>query len=195
MKTLFILLILLLFHGCNTEHKNKQPYLMNQHANVIKGESEKIRLMKMEANAKKEIAEIEKQQAIEVAKIHQKAEVEKATINKDVALVKNKTELIKEDNTFNIQKWLLILVGILSSIIAFYIFYNAQKSRKSKVEMHHNELEQQRILKEQEMRYRMAEKMLDTLSSGKLSDEQETKLIDTFAQTANPSDIQVIGKK
>ncbi len=194
MKTLVLILTLLLLSGCNSDNRNSHPYIMNQKSNSTKGESEKVRLMKMDSENKKDIAEIQMKQAIEVAKIHQVAEVEKATINKDVALVKNETELIKEDNTFNIQKWLLILVGILTSIIAFYIFFNAQKNRKSKVQMHQDDLEQQRILKEQEMRYHMAEKMLDTLSSGKLSQDQEAKLIDTFSQTANPSDIKVIEK-
>jgi hypothetical protein len=51
--------------------------------------------------------------------------------------------------------------------------------------MHKDRLDQELYLKEQEMRVKIAERVLDTIASGKLNPEQENRLIDSMAGSSN----------
>ncbi|HHH72217.1 MAG TPA: hypothetical protein ENL04_00120 [Sulfuricurvum sp.] len=179
---------LLLLTGCGDNTSQKQPYLMGQksttpYAAQIKQHSEKIETAKIEAEAQKEIALINKERDIEVQKLISSTDVAKAGINKEVAIEEAavKKNAIEKEHEYGIN--VLWLIGGALGLLFIFLFYYTGKNRKERLKKHEDELMTKLRLQEQEMKMKMAEKMLDSITSGKLSPEQETRLIEALEQT------------
>lgn len=183
-----IVTVVLLLAGCGDGTSRQQPYLMGQkphgsYATQIKQRSEKIETAKIEAQAQKEIALINKERDIEVQKLISETDVAKAGINKEVAIeeVAVKKTAIEKEHEYG--TYLLWLFGAALLLLFLFLFYYTAKNRKERLKKHEDELMAKLRLQEQEMKMKMAEKMLDSITSGKLSPEQETRLIDALEHT------------
>jgi uncharacterized protein YceK len=182
------ILLLLLMSGCGDTTSRQQPYLLGQkpstpYAAQMKQRSDKIEAAKIEAEAQKEIARINKDRDIEVQKLISSTDVAKAGINKEVAIEEAavKKSALEQEHDYGIK--VLWLIGVALLLLFLFLFYHTGKNRKERLKKHEDELMAKLRLQEQEMKMKMAEKMLDSITSGKLSTEQETRLIEVLEHT------------
>lgn len=187
-RVLFGLVALLLLAGCGEGTSKQQPYLIGQnpkgpYASQIKERSEKIETAKIQAETQKEIAIINKERDIEVQKLISQTDVTKAGINKEVAIeeVAVKKDALEKEHEYSTA--LLWLIGTAVLLLFLFLFYYTGKNRKERLKKHEDELMAKLRMQEQEMKMKVAEKMLDSITSGKLSPEQETRLIEALEHT------------
>ncbi len=182
-----LLLTLLFLAGCG-DSSRQQPYLMGQNPNGPYGtraqeKSDKIETAKIQAEAQKEIAKINRDRDIEVQKLISQTDVQKADINKAVAMEEVQTKKTAIANEHESSTYILMLIGAALLLLFLFLFYYTGKNRKAKLKMHEDDLMYKLRVQEQEMKMKMAEKMLDSITSGKLSPEQENRLIETLENT------------
>ncbi|OQX59861.1 MAG: hypothetical protein B5M52_02035 [Helicobacteraceae bacterium 4484_230] len=186
--------------GGNGGHKAAQ----NSDIKLIGGsKKEDVETARIKAEAEKEIARINMEKEVLIQKLKGATEVEKAGISKEIAekqaeaarqkAVIDKDIAIKHDQTqrqiaqssHEMQKWIILVAGLFLLGLIIFIFYNSSRNRKERLKMHKDRLDQELYLKEQEMRVKIAERVLDTIASGKLNPEQENRLIDNMAGSSN----------
>ena len=185
---IFGLFSLLLLTGCGDESQQR-PYLMGQNPNNpyavrTQARSEKVETAKIQAEAQKEIALINKERDIEVQKLISQTDVTKADINKEVAIEEVHTKKAAIENAHEQTTYLFWLLGAALILLFWFLFYYTGKNRKERLKIHEDELLYKLRAQEQEMKMKMAEKMLESITSGRLSPEQENRLIETLEHTA-----------
>ena len=199
MKWIYILTIVLVFSGCDllTSESEKAKKAEQERALFMKKvqQSKEIQLKKLSAQtqkdlailqSKKELAEIEK--AKELEKLHLQAELEKEKIllqnkNKQLAFEQKMQEKERED-AMELKRYMMLILGILVMVGAFFIYYYFKKKRENELLAYNDNLQKYFYQKENEARVKIAEKMLDAISSGKLDKEQENQLITAFSGSA-----------
>jgi len=181
------MLLAWLLVGCG-EGSGQRPYLMGQppkgaYASRVQAPSEKIETAKIEAQTQKEIAQINKERDIELQKIKSRTDETRAGINKAVALeeVQTKKTAIEKEHEYDI--YLLLLTGTALLLLFLFLFHYTGKNRKERLKKHEDELMLRLRMQEQELKMKVAEKMLDSITSGKLTPEQENRLIETLEHT------------
>jgi len=187
-RLLFGLLTVFLLAGCG-EGNRQQPYLMGQNPKgpyAAQERSEKIETAKIQADTQKEIARINKERDIEVQKLISETDVAKADLNKAVAMEEVQTKKTAIEKEHEYSTYLLLLFGAGLALLFLFLFYYTAKNRKARLKMHEEEMMYKLRVQEQEMKMKMAEKLLESIGSGKLSPEQENRLIETLEHTTSP---------
>lgn len=184
-----------LLGGCGDESK-QPPYLMGQkqanpYAAQVKERSEKIEAARIEAQTQKEIALVNKERDIKIQELKSDTEVTTAGINKEVAIEEVKTRQIAIEKESEHSNYVLILTVIALVLLFMFLFHYTGKNRKERLKKHEDDLMFKLRSQEQEVKMKMAEKMLDSLASGKLSEAQETRLLETLEHTTT----RLIGQK
>ena len=162
-----------------------------------------IELKKIESSSKKEMAKFESKKELllieknqELAKIRMKVELEKQKSvleqEKKEALFQQKMQQIDQINNMELKRYLMIILALLVVISSFFIFYYFKKRREDKLLAYNDNLEKYFRQKENDTRVRIAEKLLDTISSGNLDKEQENQLIGVLS---GEKDVPMIEKK
>jgi len=187
-QVILAFLSVLLLSGCGEGSGKQQPYLLGQnpkgpYAANAQARSEKVETAKIQAQTQKEIAQINKERDIEVQKLISQTDVTKAGINKEVALEEVKTKQTAIEKEHESSNYMLVVIAIALTLLFLFLFYYTGKNRKARLKMHEDELMYKLRVQEQEMKMKMAEKMLDSITSGKLSPEQENRLIETLEHT------------
>ncbi|MRJ02540.1 MAG: hypothetical protein GXO19_01155 [Epsilonproteobacteria bacterium] len=194
MRWLLLLLPVLLF-SINEENKSdyfkilqerQDPYTFDKKARL------ELQKVKIEAETKKKIAEIEYKKAVDTKKIEKETVVEKATkeVEKEKISTSPKTLAIKAREKL-IYYTFIFGVLLLLLILFLYRRYHITKERiemerlRAQKEAHEKELEKEILIKEREIQAQMAGKLIDAIASGKLSKEQEEKLLTLASTGAN----------
>ena len=167
MKYILILFVLLTFSACEFQ----SPFGPNEAEIKLKNKEldAKLEIQRKELNTKKEL---------ELAKIDKELKKEEILIKKEKITSKN-IELNSENE---IKKLTLILSAIVIILISVGLFIYFTNRRKDKLKAYEDNLEKYYRQKEQDAKVKIANKIIDTISSGKLSSEQENKLLSTLAQ-------------
>jgi uncharacterized protein HemX len=181
--------LLLLLFGC--EDDTQKPYLMGQkppqskpvYAAPGKPKENAVTIAKIEAENKKEIAVINMQRDLGLQKIEQESKRHEVDASKEIALKAQEAQTVQENNDYTIKKSTLTLLALFAAAVLALAFYFFRKWRQERVEMHRAEIEKELVIKEKELQVKMAEKILDTIASGKLSQEEERRLIETLEKT------------
>jgi hypothetical protein len=194
-RVFFGMLSILLLAGCGENNRQQQPYLMGQnpkgpYAVQARERSEKIETAKIQAETQKEIARINKERDIEVQKLISETDVTKADINKAVAMEEVQTKKTAIEKEHEYSSYLLLLFGAGLALLFFFLFHYTGKNRKERLKKYEDEMMYKLRLQEQEMKMKMAEKLLDSIGSGKLSPEQENRLIETLEHTTSVKQIE-----
>jgi len=207
MRNIFLLsLALLLFSGCDLfksegEIKREMQLKKEQMQKAQEIEKLKIESKKSESltkiNSEKEMALLEKEKEIEMKKSLAIIEKDKALETKrlDVELRAKELEIKKaeaeaklkheqmineQNNRLRLEKYGFAILALIVIIIAFFIFYYFKKRREDKLRAYNDNLEKYFRQKEDLARIKIAEKLLDTIATGKFSKEQENRLIAVF---------------
>ncbi len=195
MRYMVLIASLWFLGGCGNEYDRTKPYIIGQkppssqmkkyygnrpdlyHKSVI--ESEKIR-----AEKEKEIALINKQRDIALERLKQTVNLQKADIEKVIAFKKSDMTMVMAERSASMQKNYLILVAVTIVSVMIFLFYFLQKRRRDRLKMHEDTLHKEMYLKDREIQVKMVERILDTLETGALSSEQQTKLVETLSRSA-----------
>jgi len=210
MHYLSLIILLFLFSGCNEGSTNTRPYVTGSNAkqstmptNVQYGlhGTDRTDAARIKAESEKEIAQINMEKEILIQELKGATEVEKAVIGKEISLKQVEADkhkaIIKKDivltqdqtqlqialNKLEIDKWIVLIVGLLILALIIFLFYNSHRNRKERLKIHEDKLKQELLIQEQQMRVQIAERLIDAMSSGNLSSEQENKLLGAYSTT------------
>ena len=183
LSTIIILSIL----GC--QDSIQKPKLMEQenskksYVNTILESSLKPKISndkRFEFETKKEIAKIEMQKAIEIEKLRTEALKEKTLSEKEISLKKIELQKSKIDNLKRFDNW-IILITIFAFITTVWLIYKLFKYQQTtKLKIHREKIEAKKELQEKELQVRVVEKMIDAISEGKLSEEQQKYILEVL---------------
>ncbi len=130
------------------------------------------------------LATIEKEKTLELQKMQNEIKEKELSVNgeKELELIKQKLTLQESNNLLDFQKYILIFLAFVVMIIAAFFFYYLKKKREDELIAYNDNLKKYFYIKENETRMKIAEKILDTISDGHLSTENEQKLINAFSK-------------
>lgn len=192
MKKLNIILPLIisifLFTGCELnslfgpskeELALKEKELTNQQILKEKELNAKIELDKNSLAVKKDL---------ELAKINKDLEKEKMVKENLAKENEYKLQSQEQANAIEIQRYYIILAGFVLLVISAALFVYFNNRRKDKLKAYEDNLEKYFRQKENQARIEVANKIIDTIASGKLNQDQEQRLLSTIngnTQTSN----------
>ena len=201
MKILLFLLTLILFSGCEFDLFNDKKIEAlekeNRALQYAKMQLEANRTSRMDAislgykNKEKlaeiamqeKVAKIEQTKALEEIRLQKKLEKEQLALQQKQRLEQMRidSELARAKNELQLKQTIIAMAALLLLIIAFFIYYYFKRRREDKLIAYKDNLEKYFRTKENESRVKIAEKILDTISSGKLAPEHEAKLIEVLS--------------
>ncbi len=210
MRSLCIVLFVFLFSGCGNDGNpfvNKERVKQSE-IELLKIQSEQelakiaaasqervasfeLEKVKADAASQEKIATIEKEQAVELKQIESSTSLSKIEITKELALEEIKNERVAIENSHKTSTSVLVVIAVALALLFIYLFYTSSRNRKERLRKHENELMLKLQLKEQEVKMKMAQKVLDSITSGKLTPEQENRLVQTLENTTT----KLIGSK
>ncbi len=202
MKLLVLLMIGLLFSACNIGESQKEldaKRLQEKKAFEAKiAESKEIQLKKIDAQTqqelakieqKKELAKMEKDQLLEKLRLQMELEKEKVALQekKERALLDKKMAEMEHADSMEIKRYLLLILFLMLVIISFFAYLYFKKRHEDKLRAYHDNLDKYFHQQDNMTKMRIAEKIIDTVASGKLDKEQEIELIRALNATNPPS--------
>jgi len=139
----------------------------------------------------KTLAEIDQVKEIERLHLQNSLERERLEIKKrnDEAQLSLNAKIDEAKNRLYLKLSLIAMGALLLIIVAFFIYYYLKKRREDKLIAYRDNLDKYFRAKENEARVKIAEKILDTVASGKLSSAHEARLIEVF-NAENKEDFQ-----
>lgn len=182
LKNILIVAILFSFNGCRLFEDS--PELQQKKQEL---ELKKLQLLQDKELAslemQKSLAAIEKEKTLELQKLQNEIKSLELSTNseKELELIKQKVALQESANNLNFQLYLFLFLLFVISVISFFIFYYFKKRREDELRAYNDNLKKYFYHKENEARMRISEKILNTISQGDLSKEDEQKLINAFA--------------
>jgi len=203
MKLLFIILISFLISGCDVFDSND--------IKLKKLEAQTKQDMAA-LEVKKELASIEKEKELEKitlqAKVNQEntllnttQELKKITLQakinqessrlnkeKELELFEQNLKLQEQQNELSKSRYLMFLAALVIIIISFFIFYYFKKRHENKLKSYEDNLKKYLQQKENDSRNRIAEKLIDTIASGKLDKSQEATLLTALSGQVHHSE-------
>ena len=208
MKIILIFSLALLFGGCFSDEPSSQQKTeaaQKQTIETIKMsvENEKLIQMKIEAlrerdmaeiNMKKELASIDREKEYELAKLDSKLQMQRLLLEKELALEQFKQDnLIREsEEAISQQRYLLFYATVIIIILAGAIYYFMKRRREDKLRAYNDNLEKYFQNKQNDSRVKIAEKIIDTIATGKLNSQQEAQLIQAInSENRHHADVDV----
>ena len=134
---------------------------------------------KTEAQKEIEIAKIKAQKELEIQKIERELKLKELELQKERQKIELENKKLLAQKEIEVKKQFLIysliaLVLIIVSILIILYFY---KKRKDKILAYHDNLEKYFRMKENEAKIAIANKIIDTIAEGKLTPDQEQRLL------------------
>lgn len=202
MKLLILLTMSILFSACNIGETPKEleaKRLQEKQAFEAKiAESKEIQLKKIEAQTQqklakieqqKELAKMEKDQLLEKLRLQMELEKEKVALQekKERALLDKKMAEMEHADSMEIKRYLLLILFLMLIIISFFAYHYFKKRHEDKLRSYQDNLDKYFHQQENMTKMRIAEKIIDTVASGKLDKEQEIELIRALSATNTPA--------
>jgi len=177
----------LCFGGCSSDER-QQPYMMGEkpadkrsvYTTPAAKVDSTITVAEIEAETQKEIARINKARDLELRKIQEETKLAELRSRNDLALKEHNLSSFEKEGEYELKKSSLSLVALALTALFALVFYIFRKVRQDRLTMHRDEMEKEVYLREKELQVKMAEKILDTIASGKLSEEEEKHLLETL---------------
>ncbi len=142
---------------------------------------EKLALERSKTEAQKEIelARINARQALELQKIEQAYKLKELELKKQKELLELQNQKYLAEREIALKKQLLIysLIAFTVLLIAILVVLYIYKKRRDKLIAYHDNLEKYFRMKENEAKIAIANKIIDTIAEGKLTPEQEQRLL------------------
>jgi len=193
--SLFILLATL-FSGCGGDNNRQSPYVMGKKPVERQGvftlmqqqkkEDSAISIANIEAQTQKEIAMINKARDLEIKELEVKTKLTEIETKNALAIKEHNLSSMVQTQEFAFKNSTLTVIAV--GLVAFFLLalYVFKKRREDRLKMHEDNLQKEVYLREKELQVKMAEKILDTIASGNLSEEREQHLLETLDNTTVP---------
>ncbi len=188
MKRIVLLLpFILLLTSCGEGNKQQRPYIAGQKARTVAGyrtgTDPSIKIATIEAESRKDVANIEMERDIQLEHIKKESKTVEVTANKEIAFKEQETIGKHEENSNDRYNTIVIIGSLFLLVATGLLVYFLLKRREDKLKMHEDTIEKELAIKEKELQVQMATKILDTLASGNLGKEEEKRLIETFEKS------------
>jgi len=194
--TLLLTFFITLFFTACGDSNRQDPYIMGHQKQTDKAKvytlankpkSNEVTIATIEAESKKEIAKINKERDLELKQMEEKTKLLELQTHNEMAIKEHNLSTYVQESSFAFKNSTLFAVSF--GVIAFLalLFYIFKKRREDKLKMHEDELQKELYLREKELQVKMAEKILDTIASGKLSEEREQHLLEALDKTTTPA--------
>jgi len=185
MRYIILIFLTIFLTGCS-ESKEK-PRLINQtskknYANEILSSYSKS--SQKDAKIQKEIALINMKKDIEKEKIKAQKEMNIAKIQKEKEIEKSRLQLEAKKEENSITKLSIAIFSVLGFSFLILLYILVKRHHETKIAIEKEKLKTQKEMKEKEIKAQMASKIIDAMASGKLTKEQEEKLL-TLASGKN----------
>lgn len=182
------------FAGCGDDNR-QNPYMMGEKpadSKRVYTVSEKpketaVTIATIEAETQKEIAKINKERDVELQKMEQNTKLMEIKTQNEMAAKEHNLSAFVKESEFAFKNSTLIVIALAMISLFALTFYIFRKRREDKLKMHENELQKEMYIREKELQVKMAEKILDTIASGKLSEEREQHLLETLDKANTPT--------
>ena len=203
MKLILLLTITLFFTACNIGESKEEiaaKQLQEKRAFEEKiANSKEVQLKKIDAQKEQALAKIdsqttlaklEKEQLLEKIKLEAAAEKEKLLLaqakEKEAADARLRT--IDHQDSMEIKRYLLVILFLILIIASYFIYLYFKRKHDDQLRAYQDNLDKYFHQQENMTKMRIAEKIIDTVASGKLEREQERELIK--ALSGNMADTQ-----
>ncbi len=150
------------------------------HTVASKNQSSAVTIAAIEAETQKEIAKINKERDMALHKMEQETRLSELKTQNEMALKEHNLSVFVQESEFAFKNSTLLVAALATLSFLALAFYIFKKRREDKLMMHENELQKEMFIREKELQVKMAEKILDTIASGKLSEEREQHLLETL---------------
>lgn len=192
MKLILLLTITLFFTACNIGESKEEiaaKQLQEKRAFEEKiANSKEVQLKKIDAQKEQALAKIdsqttlaklEKEQLLEKIKLEAAAEKEKLLLaqaqEKEAADARLRT--IEHQDSMEIKRYLLVILFLILVIASYFIYLYFKRKHDDQLRAYQDNLDKYFHQQENMTKMRIAEKIIDTVASGKLEREQERELI------------------
>ncbi|MEE8588162.1 MAG: hypothetical protein V3S80_02305 [Sulfurimonadaceae bacterium] len=187
-----LLLIVTLFFiaGCGNDNR-QNPYMMGEkpadqkrvYTVPYKQKDSAVTIAAIEAETQKEIAKINKERDVELQKMEQNTKLAELKTQNEMAVKEHNLSSFVKESEFAFKNSTLIVIALAMISLLALTLYIFRKRREDKLKMHEDELQKEMYIREKELQVKMAEKILDTIASGKLSEEREQHLLESLDKT------------
>jgi len=147
----------------------------------MKRELEELALAqnKTEAELKKELAKINAQKEIALQKTQNELKFKELEISKEKMRVEMENQKLLDQQALKQEQqlYVILLIGFLLFLVFVGTLLYFYKKRKDKLIAYEDNLEKYFRQKENEARMHIADKIIDTMASGKLDPRQEERLL------------------
>jgi len=202
MKLLILLTITLFFSACNIGESKEElaaKKLQEKQAFEEKiANSKEVQLKKIDAQKEQELAKIEsqttlakleKEQLLEKIKLEAQAEKEKLLLAqaKEKEAFEAKLREIEHQDSMEIKRYLLLILFFMLIIGSYFIYLYFKRRHDDKLRAYQDNLDKYFHQQENMAKMRIAEKIIDTVASGKLEKDQERELIKALSGNITPN--------
>ncbi len=180
MRWIVLIVMTVMLFGGEIEKQKYFHLIMQKQNPYIFDKKERVEVKKAQiaAQTKENIAKIEYKKAVDVARIAKEKEIQKTQL----AVIPQKMQQeVKSKMAFYA---FLFGIGTLAVIFVLSRRYHIYKERielekmRLQEQLHRKEM----MMREKELQAQVAQKLIDAVSSGKLTKEQEEKLLQLTAQ-------------
>ena len=135
--------------------------------------------------AQKELEKLKKEQMLE--KIRLEADLQKQKVQLEVekqkALLAQKMSQMQLESDMEIKRYFVFILLVVLIVISYFIYLYFKIRHQNKLHAYQNNLDKYFHQQENATKMRIAEKIIDTVASGKLDKHQETELIKALSGT------------
>jgi len=211
MKLLYILTLVLFFNACDLlDSKEDKAAKIAQEKAIFEQkviDTKEVQLKKIDAQTQKdlasiqtqkELAQIQKDQMLEKIRLESELEKQKLKLEQEKAkiVLAEKMREIEQSNSMETTRYLLLILFLILLIASFFIYYYFKKRHEDKLQAYHDNLDKYFHQQENATKMRIAEKIIDTVASGKLDKKQESELIRALNPNIQPvQDVELIEDK
>jgi len=190
MKLILLCTLIFLFTACNNgESKEKQK-------EIKIGNSKEVQLKNIDAQKEQELAKIasqttlaklKKEQLLAQIKLNAKAQKEKLLLEqaKEKTAFEAKLREREHQDAMEIKRYIFFLLFFILVMISYFIYLYFKHRHDDKLRAYQDNLDKYFHQQENLAKMKIAEKIIDTVASGKLAKEQEKELIKALNGTMN----------
>ncbi|WP_457743725.1 hypothetical protein [Sulfurimonas sp.] len=192
MKLLYMLILVFSFNACDLlESKDAKAAKIAQEKAAFEQkitDTKEVQLKQIDAQTQRELAkiktqkalaEIQKEQMIEKIRLQGEVQKQKIELEQKRAKIALDAKMLQEQqaNAMEIKRYLLAILFLMLIIISFFLYYYFKKRHEDKLRAYQDNLDKYFHQQENMTKMRIAEKIIDTVATGKLDKEQELELI------------------
>ncbi len=192
MKFIILLSFILLFSACNlTESKEDIAAKKVEEKKAFEekiADAKEVQLKKIDAQKEQELARINSQTTLATLEKEQLLEKIKLEAQAEKEAFEAKLRELERQDAMELKRYLLLILFLLLVIISYFVYLYFKRRHDDKLRAYQDNLDKYFHQQENMTKMRIAEKIIDTVASGKLEKEQESELIKALSGNIAPQE-------